>query len=215
MLRWIIRALAIVVFAVAALVVLDFAELLVAGRAGRQRRRWPTRSRACDGRVARPGADVQALVRIPSPATSSRCTQPRPTTARSSPTATRTTARSSCVSPPAPGDVIEGRDGTVFVDESSSTTSRPSRSQPVTVPNEQYFLLGDNRSAADRQPNLRPGARERDLRARVRRLLAAARHHVPARPGLGRAARRDRLRLSEFLRTTGICSRRFRSRRHP
>ena len=37
MLRWIVRALAIVVFAFAALVVLDYAEILVAGRAGRHR----------------------------------------------------------------------------------------------------------------------------------------------------------------------------------
>ena len=72
-----------------------------------------------------------------------------------------------------PGDVIEGRDGTVFVDEVKFDDITTEPFGPVTVPNEQYFLLGDNRSAADRQPHLRPRARQRDLRARVRRLLAA------------------------------------------
>ena len=44
--------------------------------------------------------------------------------------------------------MIEGRDGTVFVDDVKfdDITTRPFA--PVTVPNEQYFLLGDNRSAA-------------------------------------------------------------------
>ena len=47
-----------------------------------------------------------------------------------------------------PGDVIEGRDGTVFVDDVKFDDITTEPFEPVTVPNEQYFLLGDNRSAA-------------------------------------------------------------------
>ena len=44
--------------------------------------------------------------------------------------------------------MIEGRSGTVFVNDVrlDEITTRPFPKQ--TVPNEQYFLLGDNRSAA-------------------------------------------------------------------
>ena len=47
-----------------------------------------------------------------------------------------------------PGDVIRARDGTVFVNDVKldDITTKPFPKQ--TVPNEQYFLLGDNRSAA-------------------------------------------------------------------
>ena len=47
-----------------------------------------------------------------------------------------------------PGDVVEGRDGTVFVNDVKfdDITTEPFLS--VRVPNEQYFLLGDNRSVA-------------------------------------------------------------------
>ena len=47
-----------------------------------------------------------------------------------------------------PGDVVEGRDGTVFVDDVKLDDIATEPFAPVTVPNEQYFLLGDNRSAA-------------------------------------------------------------------
>jgi signal peptidase I len=47
-----------------------------------------------------------------------------------------------------PGDVVVGRAGTVFVNQQKfdDITTRPFPA--ATVPNEQYFLLGDNRSAA-------------------------------------------------------------------
>jgi signal peptidase I len=44
--------------------------------------------------------------------------------------------------------VIEGRDGTVFVDDVKFDDIETEPFGPVSVPNEQYFLLGDNRSAA-------------------------------------------------------------------
>ena len=47
-----------------------------------------------------------------------------------------------------PGDVIEGRAGTVFVDDVKFDDITTEPFGPVTVPNEQYFLLGDNRSAS-------------------------------------------------------------------
>ena len=48
MLRWIIRALAIAVFAFTALVILDYSELLVAVEPDNAPR-WPTRSRPATG----------------------------------------------------------------------------------------------------------------------------------------------------------------------
>jgi signal peptidase I len=47
-----------------------------------------------------------------------------------------------------PEQVIEARDGTVFVDDVKFDDITTEPFEPVTVPNEQYFLLGDNRSAA-------------------------------------------------------------------
>jgi signal peptidase I len=47
-----------------------------------------------------------------------------------------------------PGDVIVGRAGTVFVNNVKFDDITTAPFGPITVPNEQYFLLGDNRSAA-------------------------------------------------------------------
>ena len=47
-----------------------------------------------------------------------------------------------------PGDVVVGRAGTVFVNEQKFDDITTKPFPAVNVPNEQYFLLGDNRSAA-------------------------------------------------------------------
>ena len=143
MLRWIIRALAILVIAVAALVVLDFAELLVPVRGDNAS--MATTIPACDGRVLAQGftnrisdPDEGDVVAVHAAETDDRVIPDADADDRT--LVLRVAA--------GPGQVIEGRDGTVFVDDVKldDTTTRPFA--PVTVPNEQYFLLGDNRSAA-------------------------------------------------------------------
>jgi signal peptidase I len=47
-----------------------------------------------------------------------------------------------------PGDVIVARDGAVFVNDVKLDDILTEPFGPITVPNEQLFLLGDNRSAA-------------------------------------------------------------------
>jgi signal peptidase I len=144
--RWITRALAVVVFAVAALVVLDFAELLVPVEPD------DTSSMAntipgCDGRVLAQGftyrlwADpepgqvvaVHAAENADGSVVPDRDADDRTLVLRIA---------------AGPGEVIVGRDGTVFVDDVKFDDITTEPFGPVTVPNEQYFLLGDNRSVA-------------------------------------------------------------------
>jgi signal peptidase I len=144
--RWIVRALAVLVFAVAALVVLDFAELLVPVEPD------DTASMAntvpgCEGRVLAQGITYRLWA---DPEPGHVVTVHAAETADGSIVPDRDADDRVLVLRVAagPGQVIEGRDGTVFVDDVKfdDITTRPF--EPVTVPNEQYFLLGDNRSAA-------------------------------------------------------------------
>jgi signal peptidase I len=146
MLRWFIRALAIVVFAFSALVILDYAEILVAVEPD------DTASMAntippCDGHVVAQGLGyklwwepspgdvvlVHAAVTDEGEIVPDRDADDRTLILRVA---------------AGPGDVIVGREGTVFVDEIKFDDITTEPFPPVTVPNEQYFLLGDNRSAA-------------------------------------------------------------------
>ena len=145
MLRWIVRALAILVFAFSALVVLDFAEILLVVEPD------DTPSMAdtvppCDGHVLAQGLTyrfwdpspgdvvlVHAAVTDDGTIVPDRDADDRTLILRVA---------------AGPGDVIEGRAGTVFVDEIKFDDIATEPFRPVTVPNEQYFLLGDNRSAA-------------------------------------------------------------------
>ncbi len=146
MLRSLVRALAILVFAAAALVVLDYAELLVPVEPDDTASMANTIP-ACDGRVLAQGltyrlwADPEPghVVAVHAAETDDGSIVPDED-ADDRVLVLRVAA--------GPGDVIEGRDGTVFVDDVKfdDITTRPF--PPVTVPNEQYFLLGDNRSAA-------------------------------------------------------------------
>lgn len=145
MLRWFVRALAIAVFAFTALVLLDYAELLVEAEPDDASSMADTVP-ACDGRVVAQGLTyrfwdpspddvvlVHAAVTDKGVVVPDRDADDRTLLLRVA---------------AGPGDVIEGRDGTVFVDEVKFDDIETQPFGPVTVPNEQYFLLGDNRSAA-------------------------------------------------------------------
>ena len=145
MLRWIIRALAIAVIAVAALVVLDFAELLVPVEPdGRQS--MADTIPPCDARVLAQGLTYRFWDPEPGHVVAVHAAE--------ADDGTLTTDRDAddrvlvLRVAAGPGDVIEGRDGTVFVDEVKIDDIATEPFGPVTVPNEQYFLLGDNRPAA-------------------------------------------------------------------
>jgi signal peptidase I len=143
--RWIVRALAILVFAVTAFIVLDFAELLVPVEPD------DTASMAntipCDGRVLTQGFGYR-LFSDPEPgqvvavhAAETEDGQVIPDEDADDRTLVLRVAAG-------PGEVIVGRAGTVFVDEVKFDDIATEPFGPITVPNEQYFLLGDNRSVA-------------------------------------------------------------------
>jgi signal peptidase I len=145
MVRWLVRAAAILVIVVAALVVLDFAELLVPVEPD-DTASMATTIPGCKGRVLAQG--VTYRISDPSPgdivavhAAESDAGDIIPDEdARDRTLVLRVAA--------GPGDVIVGKNGTVFVDDVKfdDITTRPF--PQVKVPNEQYYLLGDNRSAA-------------------------------------------------------------------
>jgi signal peptidase I len=145
MLRWIIRALAIVVFAFSFLVILDYAEVLVAVEPDDAASMADTIP-PCDGHVVAQGLTyrfwdpspgdvvlVHAAVTDEGKIVPDRDADDRTLVLRVA---------------AGPGDVIEGRDGTVFVDDEKFDDITTEPFPKETVPNEQYFLLGDNRSAA-------------------------------------------------------------------
>jgi signal peptidase I len=145
MLRWIVRALAIVVFAFSALVIFDYAEILVAVEPDDAASMADT-TPPCDGHVVAQGLTyrlwdpspgdvvlVHAAVTDQGEVVPDRDADDRTLILRVA---------------AGPGDVIVGRADTVFVDEVKFDDITTEPFAPVTVPNEQYFLLGDNRSAA-------------------------------------------------------------------
>jgi signal peptidase I len=145
-LRWLVRALALVVFVVTALVVLDFAELLVPVEPDDSASMADTIP-ACDGRVLAQGVGYR-LFSDPKPGQVVAVHAAETDDGRIVPDRDADDRTLVLRVAAGPGQVIVGRAGTVFVDEVKfdDITTEPFR--PVTVPNEQYFLLGDNRSAA-------------------------------------------------------------------
>jgi signal peptidase I len=146
MLRWIVRTLAILVIAVAALVVLDFAELLVPVEPD------DTSSMAntipgCDGRVLSQGLTYRWFS-DPSPgdvvAVHAAVTDDGDVAPDEDADDRTLVLRVAA----GPGDVIVGRAGTVFVNDVKFDDIATEPFPEFEVPNEQYFLLGDNRSAA-------------------------------------------------------------------
>ncbi|HEX4747874.1 MAG TPA: signal peptidase I [Gaiellaceae bacterium] len=145
MLTWIVRALAIAVIAVATIVVLDFAELLVEVEPDDAQSMANTIP-PCDGRVLAQGLTY-------------RLTDPEPghvvavhaaVTDEGEIVPDRDADDRTLVLRVAagPGDEIVARAGSVFVNDVKFDDITTEPFGPLTVPNEQYFLLGDNRSVA-------------------------------------------------------------------
>jgi signal peptidase I len=143
--RWLVRAAAILVILVATLVVLDFAELLVPVGPD-DSASMATTIPGCKGRVLAQGLTyrisdpspgdvvaVHAAVTIDGKVIPDKDADDRTVVLRVA---------------AGPGDTIVGKAGTVFVNEIKldDITTKPFPEEKV--PNEQYFLLGDNRSAA-------------------------------------------------------------------
>ena len=161
MLRWLIRALAILVIAVAALVVLDFAELLVPvepddrqsmantipacdGRVlaqGLTYRLWPTRARPRRRRARRGDGRRRASCPTTTPTTGARPARGRRTGRRH-----RGPRRNGLRQR---GEVRRHHDRAVPAGHRPERAVLPARRQPL---------------GGDRQPYVRAGARERDLR---------------------------------------------------
>jgi len=143
--RWIVRALAIVVIAVSALVVLNFAELLVTGKID-DAESMATTIPACDGRVVAQGfsykwsdpgqGDVVAV--------HAAMTEEGKIVPDKDATDVKLVLRVAA----GPGDTIVGKAGTVFVNDIKLDDIVTKPFPELEVPNEQYFLLGDNRSVA-------------------------------------------------------------------
>jgi len=145
MIRWITRALAVVVIGLAALVVLDFAELLVPVEPDDTQSMANTIP-ACDGRVLAQGFSYRFFDPSPGQVVAVHAAETDdgeivPDRDADDRTLVLRVAAG-------PGDVIESRDGLVFVDEVKFDDLTTEPFGPITVPNEQYFLLGDNRSTA-------------------------------------------------------------------
>ena len=145
MLRWFVRALAVLVIAVAALIVLDFAELLVPVEPDNSQSMADTIP-ACDGRVLAQG--VTYLFSDPDPGQVVAVHAAEADDGSVIPDRDADERVLVLRVAAGPGDVIEGRDGTVFVDDVKFDDIATEPFGPLTVPNEQYFLLGDNRSVA-------------------------------------------------------------------
>lgn len=144
MLRGLIRALAIVVIAAAVVVVLDFAELLVPVEP--EDAAMANTIPPCDGRVLAQGLTYKFFDPEPGHVVAVHAAvTPEGEIAPDRDADDRTLVLRVAAGP---GDVIVARQGSVFVDEVKFDDLETADFGPVTVPNEQYFLLGDNRSAA-------------------------------------------------------------------
>lgn len=145
MLRGLIRALAIAVIALATLVVLDFAELLVPVEPDDSASMADTIS-GCDGRVLAQGFTYRFFDPEPGHVVAVHAAE----TDEGGIVPDRDADDRTLVLRVAagPGQVIVARNGRVFVDEVKIDDIETEPFGPITVPGEQYFLLGDNRSAA-------------------------------------------------------------------
>jgi len=145
MIRWITRALAIVVIVVIALVVLDFAELVVPvdsnGRAGMA----PTIP-ACNGRAVAEGFTYK--IRDPERGEIVVIHASRGPDGAIAPDQDADDLVVALRVAALPGDQVVGRDGSVFVNGIKLDDIDTQPFPQVEVGGEQYFVLGDNRSAA-------------------------------------------------------------------
>jgi signal peptidase I len=145
MIRSLVRALAVLVIAVAVLVVLDFAELLVPVGPD-DTASMATTVPACDGRVLAQGFTYRFFDPQPGHVVAVHAAE----TDQGAIVPDRDADDRTLVLRVAagPGEVIEARGGAVYVDDIRFDEIETEPFGPVTVPNEQYFLLGDNRSGA-------------------------------------------------------------------
>jgi len=145
MIRWITRALAIAVIVAIALVVLDFAELLVPVDSDGRAAMAPTIP-ACDGRAVAEG--VTYKIRDPERGEIVAIHAARGPDGAIAPDRDADDLVLALRVAALPGDEIVGRDGSVFVNgiklDDIDTQPFPS----VEIGGEQYFVLGDNRSAS-------------------------------------------------------------------
>lgn len=145
MVSWLIRAAAIVVIVVAALVVLNFAELLVPVEPD-DSASMATTIPGCDGRVLAQGLTYRWS--DPSPGDVVTVHAAETVEGKFIPDKDANDRTLVLRVAAGPGDTIVGKTGTVFVNEIKFDDITTKPFPEVKVPNEQYFLLGDNRSAA-------------------------------------------------------------------
>ena len=145
MIRWITRALAIVVFAAIGLIVLDFAELLVPVDSTSSASMAPTIP-ACDGRVAAEGFTYK--LRDPEQGEIVAIHAARTNDGEVVPDRDADDVVLTLRVAAVPGDRIVGRDGSVFVNDVKLDAIETQPFPAVDVGGDQYFVLGDNRSAA-------------------------------------------------------------------
>ena len=145
MIRWLVRALAIVVIVLAVVIVLDFAELVVPIEPD-DSASMATTIPACDSRVVAQGFMYRFFDPEPGHVVAVHAAE----TDQGEIVPDRDADDRTLVLRVAagPGQVIDARNGTVYVDDIRFDEIETEAFGPVTVPNEQYFLLGDNRSAA-------------------------------------------------------------------
>lgn len=144
MIRWITRALALAVFVAIGLVVLDFAELLVPAHSKSSAGMAPTVP-ACDGRVAAEGFTYK--LRDPEPGETVVIHAARTDDGEIVPDRDADDVVLTLRVAAGPGDQIVGRDGSVFVNDVKFDDIETQPFPPVDVGGDQYFVLGDNRSA--------------------------------------------------------------------
>jgi signal peptidase I len=143
--RWLVRAAAILVIIVGALVVLDFAELLVPVEPG-DTASMATTIPGCKGRVLAQGLTY----RFSDPSEGDVVAVHAAETVEGKIIPDKDANDRTLVLRVAagPGDTIVGKAGTVFVNDVKLDDITTKPFPEVKVPNEQYYLLGDNRSAA-------------------------------------------------------------------
>ena len=145
MVRWLVRAAAILVILVAALVVLDFAEILVPVGPD-DTSSMATTIPGCKGRVLAQG--VTYKFNDPSQDDVVAVHAAETVEGKVIPDKDATDRTLVLRVAAGPGDTIVGKAGTVFVNDIKLDDITTKPFPEVNVPNEQYFLLGDNRSAA-------------------------------------------------------------------
>jgi signal peptidase I len=143
--RWLVRAAAILVILVAALVVLDFAEILVPVGPD-DTSSMATTIPGCKGRVLAQG--VTYKFNDPSQDDVVAVHAAETVEGKVIPDKDATDRTLVLRVAAGPGDTIVGKAGTVFVNDIKLDDITTKPFPEVNVPNEQYFLLGDNRSAA-------------------------------------------------------------------